>query len=216
MNPKFIRECAFHSLKNSARISLVAAVVLVTGCAGVRVTDTGSRGLFQDHEAPKAAETSKSVVKEEGLASHPTSTKPSPTAADFKFQWPIREGSVTSFFGSRKRDFHEGIDIRAPRGTTIFSVLEGDVIYSSRRIHGYGNMIVVRHKDGLATVYAHNRKNLVKVGQKVNAGQAIALVGSTGKATGPHLHFEVRRDELPVDPLLYLPQLQDSNVSAAR
>ena len=85
---------------------------------------------------------------------------------------------------------------------------DGDVIYSSRKIHGYGNMIVLKHADGMATVYAHNKKNLVHAGDHVTQGQVIGYVGSTGKATGPHVHFEVRRNELPQDPLLYLPQVR--------
>jgi murein DD-endopeptidase MepM/ murein hydrolase activator NlpD len=98
---------------------------------------------------------------------------------------------------------HEGIDIGASSGTPIWAAAAGTVIWSGWR-GGYGNCVVVDHGNGLATLYGHSSALLVPVGQRVSQGETIALVGSTGNSTGPHLHFEVRVNGSAVDPLLYL------------
>jgi murein DD-endopeptidase MepM/ murein hydrolase activator NlpD len=125
--------------------------------------------------------------------------------AETVFLWPV-SGSLNSGFGPRGSGFHDGLDIAAPEGTPIRSVEHGEVIYSDQ-LRGYGNMVIVRHSGGIASVYAHNQVNLVREGQQVARGEVIARVGSTGRVTGPHLHFEIRKDNLAQDPLLYLPQL---------
>ncbi|RMH52708.1 MAG: M23 family metallopeptidase [Zetaproteobacteria bacterium] len=119
-------------------------------------------------------------------------------------RWPA-EGPVTSGFGRRGSRMHDGIDIGARPGSPVVAAADGTVVYASDRLAGYGNLIIIRHRDNLFTAYAHNQRNLVRRGDVVHAGQRIALVGRTGRATGPHLHFEVRRGTTPVDPLLYLP-----------
>lgn len=126
-------------------------------------------------------------------------------ASDQKFIWPI-SGTINSRFGPRGSSFHDGIDIAAPQGTPIRAIESGDVIYSDH-LRGYGNMVIVRHADGFASVYAHNEKNLVREGQPVSRGETIARVGSTGRVTGPHLHFEIRRHNRAQDPLYYMPRL---------
>lgn len=119
------------------------------------------------------------------------------------FLWPVR-GRVSSYFGKRGNRRHDGIDIAAPEGSPVIASREGEVLYSDNKIRGYGNLIILRHKGYYATVYAHNKINLVRRGQKVKAGERIAKVGQTGRATGPHLHFEIRKANQPVDPLLFL------------
>jgi murein DD-endopeptidase MepM/ murein hydrolase activator NlpD len=120
------------------------------------------------------------------------------------FTWPVR-GRVSSSFGSRGRDRHEGIDIPARAGTTILAAEAGRVIHSGGKLGDYGNVVIVKHAGRYATIYAHNRRNLVRRGEFVEKGQEIAQVGDTGNASSPHLHFEIRRDRLAHDPLLYLP-----------
>ncbi len=120
------------------------------------------------------------------------------------FRWPV-SGSISSPFGMRKGSPHEGIDIAAVRGTPVRSARSGHVIFSGAGISGYGNMIIVRHNDSFATVYAHLSKLTVKKGQFVTRNQMVGKVGSTGHSSGPHLHFEIRNGRLPVDPLDYLP-----------
>jgi lipoprotein NlpD len=124
---------------------------------------------------------------------------------DQVFIWPVN-GTINSGFGPRGSSFHDGLDIAAPEGTSIRAIESGEVIYSDQ-LRGYGNMVVLRHADGFVSVYAHNQHNLVREGQKVSRGEIIARVGSTGRVTGPHLHFEIRRDNKALDPLPYMPQL---------
>ncbi len=113
-------------------------------------------------------------------------------------------GQITSYFGTpRGRHFHTGIDIAAPRDSPIRVVLPGRVIFSGK-IKDYGNTIKVLHDGGLISLYSHNERNLVRVGQWVKQGRQIATVGRSGRANGYHLHFEIRRDGKPVDPLLFL------------
>jgi len=109
-----------------------------------------------------------------------------------KLEPPIRGSKLTSKFGMRWRRFHEGVDLSAPSGTPIFAVHDGEVLYSGRGLSGYGNLIAIKSAHGLVTVYAHNKKNVVEKGQHVEAGYLIGFVGSTGNASGPHLHFETR------------------------
>jgi len=116
------------------------------------------------------------------------------------------DGYITSGYGyrvnpfiSNVRHFHKGIDIAANMGTPIKAARDGLVIFSGR-LEGYGNCIFIRHQDGYITVYAHNKVNKVKVGDIVYQGQEIAEVGRTGYATGPHLHFEVRKLDQPINP----------------
>jgi murein DD-endopeptidase MepM/ murein hydrolase activator NlpD len=123
-----------------------------------------------------------------------------PSAAGFI--WPVN-GAVVSGFGLRWGRMHEGIDITAPIGTPIWAAADGTVIHAGW-LGGYGNLVVLDHGDGLATAYAHASAILVSVGQRVLQGETIALVGSTGNSSGPHLHFEVRVNGSAVDPLLYL------------
>jgi murein DD-endopeptidase MepM/ murein hydrolase activator NlpD len=121
--------------------------------------------------------------------------------------WPVK-GKVSSPFGRRGlRGFHPGIDITAPKGTPIRAVADGLVVESGRKLDGYsgyGKIIVIQHGNGMKTLYAHNKKNLVKPGRCVKAGDIIGEVGTSGNATGSHLHFEIRKNGRPVNPLKYL------------
>jgi murein DD-endopeptidase MepM/ murein hydrolase activator NlpD len=112
---------------------------------------------------------------------------------------------VSSLFGARGRDHHAGIDILAREGTQVLAAEAGRVIESDGGLGDYGNVVIVKHAGRYATVYAHNRRNLVRRGEFVEKGQPIAQVGDSGNASAPHLHFEIRRDRLAQDPLLYLP-----------
>ena len=120
-----------------------------------------------------------------------------------QFAWPVR-GRLSSRFGSRKGRPHEGIDIAARRGTPIFASESGRVIFSGR-MRGYGKVVIVKHAGRYRSVYAHASKLLARKGEFVERGQKIAEVGSTGRSTGPHLHFEIRRSETPQNPISYLP-----------
>lgn len=123
-------------------------------------------------------------------------------------RWPVN-GRVTSGFGYRKnpfgrgREFHNGIDIAAPTGTAVKAAGKGKVVFAGWRA-GYGRTVIIDHGYGLKSLYAHNSSLLVKNGQWVEPNQVIAKVGSTGRSTGPHLHFTVELKGKPVNPYNYL------------
>lgn len=123
--------------------------------------------------------------------------------SDLSFGWPVR-GRLSSRFGRRRGRPHEGIDISARRGTTIRAAEAGRVIHSGGGLGAYGNVVIIKHSGRYSTVYAHNRKNLVRQGEFVEKGDVIGEVGATGNASGPHVHFEIRRDRRAQDPLGYL------------
>ncbi|MBT8421524.1 MAG: peptidoglycan DD-metalloendopeptidase family protein [Gammaproteobacteria bacterium] len=122
---------------------------------------------------------------------------------------PVRKGWQSSYFGKRsdpltgKSSWHKGVDFAGKRGDDIIAVSDGVVTFSGDR-YGYGNLVEVRHGNGYVTRYAHNQQNLVAVGDVVTQGQTIALIGSTGRSTGPHVHFEVHRNGQAVDPAKYI------------
>jgi lipoprotein NlpD len=119
------------------------------------------------------------------------------------FLWPVA-GPVTSTFGRRSHSWHRGIDIRADAGTPIIASAPGVVIASGFEPR-YGLMVKIEHDGGFVTVYAHNERNVVDAGDEVAAGQTIARVGRTGRATGDHVHFEIRYDGRVYNPLYLLP-----------
>lgn len=120
-----------------------------------------------------------------------------------RFAWPVG-GKVMSPFGVRHGRRHDGIDIKAVSGTPIHAADSGKIVYAGS-MRGYGNLILIRHKDDFFTAYAHNKKNGVKEGEKVKRGDVIGHVGRTGRATGSHLHFEVREGEKARNPMFFLP-----------
>jgi murein DD-endopeptidase MepM/ murein hydrolase activator NlpD len=127
---------------------------------------------------------------------------------DSKFIWPVPSSKkVSSKFGQRRGRHHDGIDIPAVTGTHIVASATGNVIVSGW-MRGYGKVIVIKHDDGYHTVYAHNSKHFVKKGQRVSQGEVIGKVGSTGRSTGPHLHFEIRRKNRVRNPAFYLARLK--------
>ena len=132
-----------------------------------------------------------------------------PVNAPHAFLWPV-EGPLTSPFGERDHvmggsgtQFHAGIDISVPTGTPVQAAQAGIVVFAGYN-GAYGKAVKLDHRHGFSTLYAHNSRLLVHVGQSVRAGQVICLSGSTGRSTGPHLHFEVHKDGSPIDPLPHL------------
>ncbi|NOX97873.1 MAG: peptidoglycan DD-metalloendopeptidase family protein [Nitrospirae bacterium] len=120
------------------------------------------------------------------------------------FIWPVNSKRVTSSYGMRNGRQHKGIDIAASKGARIVASQSGTVVYAGT-LSGYGEVIIIDHHNGHSTIYAHNSLNLVKVDDQVRQRQVIGRVGSTGRSTGPHLHFEIRKGYQTVNPLDYLP-----------
>ncbi len=114
--------------------------------------------------------------------------------------WPLRSYKVSSGFGRRWGRLHAGIDLRAPQGTPIRAAADGEVVFAGFS-GAYGRMIVISHGQGIETVYAHNSRNRVRKGQRVQKGEIIGNVGRSGNATGYHVHFDFRRNGRPLDPV---------------
>ncbi len=157
-------------------------------------------GKIRDSTRPR-------IAPENGLSANMV-LSPAKSEAPLEYKIPLT-GRISSEFGSRfhpidkKTKFHTGVDIAVPRGTSVGSAADGVVTFAGRK-GGYGNVVIVEHADGRTTFYAHCDKLLVEKGQTVSVGQEIAKSGSTGKSTGPHLHFEVRENGKPIDPLEFL------------
>ena len=117
-----------------------------------------------------------------------------------RLAWPVQAG-VGSPFGPRGFSFHSGIDLVAGRGTPVGAAASGRVVWAGPMAGGWGKLVIVAHRRGVRSMYAHLSRIDVQVGQDVRAGDQVGLVGSTGDATGPHLHFEVRLRGAAVDPL---------------
>jgi murein DD-endopeptidase MepM/ murein hydrolase activator NlpD len=138
---------------------------------------------------------------------------------DGMFILPV-EGQRTSGFGVRmhpmdhEERLHGGMDIAVAAGTPIRAAAAGQVVFSGTQA-GYGNVVVIQHAEGYSTLYAHNAENLVSVGTVVSQGQPVATVGSTGRSTGPHLHFEVRKDGKQLDPALFVAAGSTSKLAAS-
>jgi murein DD-endopeptidase MepM/ murein hydrolase activator NlpD len=141
-----------------------------------------------------------------------TTPEPAPRAAsaeaepirEGRFLWPVR-GTIISGFGGKPGGLqNDGINIAAPKGTAIRAADAGDVVYAGNELRGFGNLLLIRHKDGWVTTYAHAEELLVHRGERVRRGQVVARVGSTGSVSAPQLHFEVRKGSRPLNPQDYL------------
>jgi len=176
-----------------------------------RVTKSMGKPLQRKEAAvanPLGADTSfrNGNAKEPSLRSMAAVPKP-PPASKRKFLLPVR-GRLLSHFGSKGRGLrNDGVNIAAPRGTPVRAVENGIVVYSGNALLGFGNMVLLRHENGLMTAYAHNEMVSVSRGDTVRRGQMIATVGSSGNVSAPQLHFEIRKGKRAIDPLKFLPAL---------
>ena len=162
-------------------------------------------------EAADTKETNKNdktVNKKDNRTKNSSGNKNVNESSGGSFRWPV-VGKISSPFGWRRHpilrraDFHQAIDIRAAHGTPIRASKNGRVAYSGW-MNGYGNVVVIEHSNGYSTLYAHCSSLGVSKGQNVNSGEVIARVGATGRATGPHVHFELRSGNKPLNPLSHL------------
>ncbi len=176
------------------------SVMLLNGIHSGETLTPGQRLLlgyrYEDRGETKGGEVKKLVSLE----------TPKGFKNDGKLLWPVDGGRIVSTFGPRFSSFHDGLDIAATTGTPVFAAADGRVVYSGDGLSGYGNLIILRHKNGLITIYAHNTKLHVDAGDSVRKGENISDVGATGHASGPHLHFEVRMQDkqqryVAVDPM---------------
>jgi lipoprotein NlpD len=130
--------------------------------------------------------------------------KPPWWGKELDIMWPI-QGKITSAFGPRGKRFHGGIDIRSPSYQEVKAAMDGEVILARNTQTGYGKVVFLRHDQGFLTIYGHLNVIMANEGDAVRQGQSIGGVGSTGRSTGPHLHFELRHNGRPLNPLPLLP-----------
>jgi murein DD-endopeptidase MepM/ murein hydrolase activator NlpD len=151
-------------------------------------------------------------LSEEAVPPPPPAEPPRPRVrTDADIVWPI-VGPINSPFGPRWGKFHAGIDIGSPSYQEVVAALDGEVIYANETQGPLGKAVVLQHAHGLRTVYAHLSIIIAQEGDTVRQGQAIGGVGDTGRATGPHLHFEVRKNGIAINPEEYLPATIDELV----
>ncbi len=157
---------------------LFLTTLFLSACAQTKTLPRTAKVFFDDRAYEDAKKWNKEMVDLSLLR-------------DDEWCYPLPGAKVISEYGSRGRQGHSGVDLKTKPNDPIYAVFDG-VVTMSQRFEGYGNCIILRHANGLETLYSHNSKNLVKVGEHVHAGQKIALTGRTGRATTEHLHFEVR------------------------
>lgn len=157
-----------------------------------------------DAATASGSASAKATVKAPAPTSAPAKADAGAATADSRFAWPVK-GTVRRGFTPREQSgHHDGLDIQAPLGTAVRATAEGRVIFAGSK-GNYGNLVILAHGDGLHSVYGYLSRITVKVGEQVNKGERIGLVGSTGIAKGNELHFEIRRGNKPVDPRGELP-----------
>jgi murein DD-endopeptidase MepM/ murein hydrolase activator NlpD len=193
--------------------SLSGPINTTTDASGNKV-HTSAAGVIKEQEMapPSGATQAKSDQKlgETKVASiekpvEAPKSKPSLGTGTPSFSWPVN-GSTLSAYGPKDGGRHnDGINIGAPLGTPVRTAAAGDVVYTGDNVAGFGNLVLIRHSGGFATAYAHLQKVLVKQGDHVSSGQAIAQIGKTGNVSSPQLHFEIRKGTQAVNPKPYLP-----------
>jgi murein DD-endopeptidase MepM/ murein hydrolase activator NlpD len=180
--------------------------LFIPGAKGVRKVEI-SRSLTVEERL-----TLEQSLREEVTAPPPPTEPPrTRVRTDADFLWPI-VGPLNSAFGPRWGKFHAGIDIGSPHYQEVVAAADGEVIYADATKGGLGKAVVLQHGRGLRTVYAHLSIIIAREGDTVRQGQAIGGVGETGRASGPHLHFEVRKNGIPVNPEEFLPATIDDLV----
>lgn len=184
-----------HTLR---QLALIGSAITLGSCSSFH-TPT-SRSLDQSYnEYHKLAQPDEKRILASAGVSNADSTN------TYLFDWPVDDARLTRGFLPNKRRPHLGLDLAAPRGTPILASKSGTVIYAGREFSGFGRMIMIESGDGWATLYAHLDKIFVSEGQVVTMGEVLGAMGRTGRATGVHLHFEIRKISGPIDPLPLLP-----------
>ena len=187
--------------KESSEFYKGESIVRVAGKYGekeIKARITRENGIETGREILEEKVIKQPVTRMVAIGTKP----PPPRQGTGTFAYPAR-GKITSGFGRRGVKNHNGIDIALPTGTPVKAADGGTVTFSGRQ-GSYGYLVIIDHGEGYTSYYGHNSKNLVSKGDKVHKGQTIALSGNTGRSTGPHLHFEVRKFGVPVNPINYL------------
>ncbi|MEE8424826.1 MAG: M23 family metallopeptidase [Elusimicrobiota bacterium] len=226
----------FRTIITAALAASAAGLLLISGAAGVPAAKMkGDPGWnkylkraatlkkFRDEESLDDKEILSILRKAGVFQKMPTKTRSGghrSFAKDFRkgfrpfkirvykglWRWPLRYGIVSSEYGRRWGRRHKGVDIAADEGDPVRAAAPGEVIFSSGTTKGYGKVVILRHDNELTSLYAHNSELIAVVGQRVRIGETLAKIGSTGRSTGPHIHFEVRKGTRSLNPRKILPK----------
>ncbi len=170
-------------------------------------------------KTPAAPHAGMPAPQKKHAASAPLTTVPEQYAGSLR--WPLDAFIVSSEYGDRWGKLHKGMDMAADAGEPVYAIAAGEVIYAGDGLRGYGNVVILRHDRKTSSLYAHNSELKVKQGDQVTQGTLIALLGSTGHSTGPHVHFEIRDGDTAVNPRTVLPKSKvaealDENQAASK
>lgn len=182
---------------NAHNFTIILAALLVSACSNSPTKQTPAN-VVRSNE-PTAPSPSRTPSSEDSVSQWQRQQQSS------YFDWPVDQARMTRGFLPNRKKPHLGLDLAARKGTAIYASHDGTVIYTGREFHGYGRLIMIEGQQGWASLYAHLSKINIKQGDRVKKGDLIGLMGSTGRSTGVHLHFEIRTASGPIDPLLYLP-----------
>lgn len=176
---------------------------ILAGCA-TRPMTASRKGLFDRYSSSSGRDLAQSTVKDDEAEAEAGAMYAPKTGEKVelhgRWQWPLKHVTISSGYGDRGSKFHQGVDLRASIGTPVMAAADGEVVYVGSKIRGYGRMVVLKHVGNFYSVYAHHSRNGVKLGRRVKRGQVIAYAGKSGHASGPHLHFEIRRGTQSFDP----------------
>ena len=205
------RIAAYNGLPRDVQLK-VGQVVRIPATSGWRMTQPGTslkkstRTVRKPSTERQPRKDTERIVQSDPVPPAPSvnrETQARPELAN-GFRWPVR-GRVISTFGEKPNGVrNEGINIAVPEGADVHAASDGVVAYAGNELKGYGNLVLIRHRNGWVTAYAHNKELFVKRGDRVRRGQVIAKAGSTGSVKTPQLHFELRKGASAVDPLKYL------------
>ena len=203
----FIPHTSSHTLKQlSSKSSLFTSVVKTDFLESNKTESLSVKSSLQTEQGTHTHISDSSVITS-SLLSASSKRLSQYTPLLQALIWPIKKINLSSPYGPRSGRHHHGIDLRAPKGTPTFAVLKGTIKISQFNKGGYGWYVEIDHGHGLTSRYAHHLNNKVKVGQVVQKGDQVGEVGSTGRSSGPHLHFELRVHNQSINPLSFLPAL---------
>lgn len=198
-----------YSLRAGQSIEIPGAkVVMPQNATSTQAASTSAPSAVKkdDLPPPEAAAAAKPAAGEPVQLAPPPAKEVTVAAATPRFAWPVKGRVVSTYGQGADGQQNDGIDIAAERGEAVKAADAGTVVYAGNEVRGMGNLLLVSHKGGYITAYGYNEQLLVKKGDTVKRGQAIAKVGTSGTSTEPRLHFEVRRGNKTVDPVTVLPQ----------
>ena len=182
---------------------IFAGMSILIACSTYR--GTSYRSGVGSYKAPDEIYSEYQQLPPAGGVSWRAARRTDSAFSEVNFDWPVDRARLTQGFQVGKK-VHWGVDLAGPKGTPILAAERGVVVYTGSGFRGYGKLVVVEHGTEWATLYSHLSKISVKEGQTVQQGQVLGGMGRTGRASGVHLHFEIRKNRQPVNPLALLPQ----------